>query len=395
MFEYQKYNQYFAQVPGKMEELCAAEFERLGASEVSASYRGVYFVADRKTLYRINYESRLATRVLAPLMSFKCHSPKYLKQTAQQIPWDTFIDMKKGETFAIKASVGDSAQFRHSLFAAMCLKDAIADFFNANYGKRPNVDTKNPDVWFNLRIHRNKARISIDTSGDSLHKRGYRKSSVEAPMQETLAAAIIELSEWEGSKTLWDPMCGSGTLLAEAYMKYCNIPAQYLRTKFGFQKLPDFDKNSWSEVKAEAAEEIRELPEGLIVGSDMNPKSLRATEENLEMLPGSDAVSLQLGKFQDSENFENGVMVVNPPYGIRLDSKENVKVLYKEMGDFLKKSCNGTTAFIYVGDTSIKKSIGLKPSKRYPLVNGSLEGELLKIESYRVTFRKKENESAQ
>lgn len=391
MFEYQKYNQYFAQVPGKMEELCAEEFRRLGAEEVSASYRGVYFVADKRTLYRINYESRLATRVLAPLMSFKCHSPKYLKQTAQQIPWDTFINLQKGETFAIKASVGDSAQFRHSLFAAMCLKDAIADFFNANYGRRPDVDTKNPDVWFHLRIHRNKARISIDTSGDSLHKRGYRKSSVEAPMQETLAAAIIELSGWDGETTLWDPMCGSGTLLAEAHMKYCHIPAQYLRDTFGFERLPDFDRKAWQEVRDSADSEIRELPEGLIRGSDMSNASLTSTKANMKNLPGGDAVALELSKFQDSGTFENGIMVVNPPYGIRLDSKENVKKLYKEMGDFLKKSCNGSTAYIYVGDTTIKKSIGLKPSKRYPLVNGSLEGELLKIESYRVDFRTKED----
>lgn len=385
-FEYQKYGRFFAPVAGKMEEMCAEEFRELGAKNVHAGYRGVSFEGDQRTLYRINYESRLATRVVAPLQTFNCHSAQYLIDNAAKIPWDKFLSVD--ETFAITASVSDSHAFTNSLFAAQCLKDGVADYFNAKYNRRPSVDLKNPDLRLNLHIRKNRAVISIDTSGNALHKRGYRKNSVYAPMQETLAAAIVRVSGWSGETKLWDFMCGSGTLLAEAHMAYCRIPAQYLRKKFGFMSLPDFDETVWKDVKSKALAQMRPLPKGLIEGSDKSDSALEATRENLQQLPYSDAIDLKWRPFQSAGNFENGTIICNPPYGIRLGDRDETVVLYKEVGDFLKKQCNGTTAYIYTGDKTLARSFGLKPSNRVHLVNGQLEGILLEIKSFKVTFRK-------
>ena len=384
MFEYQKYAKYYAQVAGETEEICAKELEEIGAKNVVPAYRGVSFEADNETLYRINYCSRLCVRVLAPLITFDCHSTKYLTKTAMNIEWDKII--KINQTFAINASVGDSF-ITHSLYASQCLKDGIADYFNAKYGRRPNVDTENPDLQLNLRIYRNRAIISIDTSGVALHKRGYRTSSVLAPMQETLAAAMVNLANWDRKTPVWDPMCGSGTILAEIVMLYCNIPAQFLRKKFGFEILPDFDKNIWAKIKAEADEKIIDLPSGLIFGSDKDPAAIKATQKNLALLPSGQKVSLRVMDYNEKESFENGVIIMNPPYGIRLGEKEDVAGLYKNFGDFLKHRANGTSAFIYIGDATLKKAFGLKPSFSKKLINGSLEGVFLKIESFKIKFK--------
>ena len=246
MFEYQKNSVFFAQVTGKMEEMGELELQELGARNTKKVYRGIYFEADHADLYRINYNSRLLSRVLAPLITFYCDNPNILLKAASDIQWEDIFTVEK--TFAITASVSMS-KIDNSLYAAMRLKDGIADYFTGKFGKRPNVDTINPDVRINLHIEKNDAVISLDTSGESLHKRGYRLLAGEAPMQETLAAAIIRLSKWDGEKPLLDCMCGSGTILCEALMHYCRIPAQFLRKKFGFLNLPDFDKNIWKDIK--------------------------------------------------------------------------------------------------------------------------------------------------
>jgi putative N6-adenine-specific DNA methylase len=385
MFEYQKYNQYFAQVPEKMEILCERELQGLGATDTKAVYRGIRFSADKATLYRINYLSRLTTRVLAQLLTFDCHSTRYLKKTAANIPWETILSLDS--TFAITASLANSA-ITHSHYAALCLKDGIADYFSAKYGKRPNVDIKKPDVRINLHIERNKAVVSIDTSGESLHKRGYRQSGDLAPMQETLAAALLNVSGWQGETPLWDCMCGSGTILCEALMLYCNVPAQYLRTNFGFMYMPDYDPGIWHTVKAGCLKKIRPLPKGLLRGSDKSDKAIAATKTNLRSLPGHDAVALACMPFQRAQPFEKATIITNPPYGVRIGTKEEVTELYAELGDFLKQKCCGTTAYIFVGDTTLGKHIGLRPSKKTPLNNGPIEGQLLRIDSFSGTFRK-------
>jgi len=385
MYQYQR-DGFFAQAPGMMEELCEQELIELGATNTKTAYRGAYFKADKPALYRINYTSRLLSRVLAPLVTFHCRTTNALMKTAEKIHWEEIFSLDK--TFAISASVAKS-QITNSLYASQVLKDGIADYFREKFGKRPNVDTVSPDVRFNLHIEKDTAVISLDASGESLHKRGYRLLAGEAPMQETLAAAIIRLSKWDGDNPLWDCMCGSGTILCEALMHYCRIPAQKLRKNFGFFYLPDFDLKIWEDVKNDCDKKTRPLPKGIIIGSDKSQKIIEVAKSNLSRLPFGDNVGLSCHPFQHVKQFENGTLITNPPYGIRLGEIEEVRALYKELGDFLKTKCNGTSAFIYTGDPTLRKSIGLKTSKRIPLVNGKLEGVLLQIDSYEGSKKKK------
>ncbi|NWF89568.1 MAG: class I SAM-dependent RNA methyltransferase [Ignavibacteriaceae bacterium] len=384
-YQYQKVG-YFAQAPGQMEELCKQELIELGATETKIAYRGVYFKADKSALYKINYTSRLLSRVLAPLLSFHCRNSAAIMKAAAKIKWEEIFTVAK--TFAITGSVAKS-QITNSLYASQVLKDGIADYFRAKYGKRPNVDTVNPDVRFNLHIEKDNAVISLDTSGESLHKRGYRLLAGEAPMQETLAAAIIRLSKWDGENPLWDCMCGSGTILCEALMHYCKMPAQMLRKNFGFLYLPDFDAQLWKELKEEIDKQIRPLPKDLIIGSDKSQKMIDVAKSNLSRLPFGENVKLSCHPFQHVKKFENGTLITNPPYGIRLGEIEEVKTLYKDLGDFIKTKCTGTSAFIYTGNPELRKSIGLRTSKRVPLVNGKLEGVLVQIDSYEGSKKRK------
>lgn len=379
MYDYQKNNIYFAQVPGMMESLCEQEMIELGAKNTKITYRGIYFEADHSTLYKINYSARTISRVLAPLKSFYCNNSNAIMKTSEQIEWEKIFSLN--QTFSITSSVTKST-INNSLYASQVLKDGIADYFRSKFGKRPDVNTVNPDVRFNLFIEKDRAILSLDTSGESLHKRGYRLLAGEAPMQETLAAAILRLSGWNGEKPLLDCMCGSGTIVSEALMQYCRIPAQYLRKNFGFTHLPDFNESVWIKIKNDVDNNIRPLPKGLIFGSDKSLITLNIAKENLSRLPYSEAVELTAQPFQHIKQFENGILITNPPYGIRLGQRGEVENLYKELGDFIKTKCKGTTAFIYTGEPTLRKHIGLKTSKRIPLVNGKLEGVLLQVDSY-------------
>jgi putative N6-adenine-specific DNA methylase len=380
MYKYQEYSRFFAQIAGGSEDLGAAELEELGAAESSPAYRGVYFNADHEALYRINYCARLPTRILAPLTSFMCHDADYLYRIAREdVDWSDFLDV--GRTFAVFANLSNS-KINHSRFAALRLKDAIVDQFRDRTGERPSVDTRDPDLWLNLYIENNHATISLGTSGGSLHRRGYRQGGGEAPMQETVAAAIIRMSEWDGERALHDPMCGSGTLLAEALMHYCRIPASYLRGRFGFEMLPDFDLSVWERVKSDADASMRPLPEDLIVGSDIDADALETARVNLNSLPSGERVVLWQSDFRGLPDLENVTLVVNPPYGIRMGRGENVARLIGDFGDFLKQKCTGSTAYVYVGKPELLKSVGLRTSWKRPLVNGALEGRLAKYELY-------------
>ncbi|MCB0304602.1 MAG: class I SAM-dependent RNA methyltransferase [Calditrichaeota bacterium] len=379
MFEYQAQQRYFGQIAGGMEDLGAAELEALGAVDIRPAYRGLYFEADPAALYRINYCSRLFSRVLAPLASFKCTHPDQLYQHAKALTWERLFSYK--HTFAIFANVSHS-KITHSRYAALRLKDAIVDYFRDHQRFRPSVDTDNPDVWLNLHIENDRAVISLDTSGGSLHKRGYRKKTIEAPMQETLAAAIIRLSEWDGARPLYDPMCGSGTLLCEALMAYCRLPANYNRNDFGFRFLEDYQQETWEKIQLEAAEKIRPLPEGLIGGSDSSYKAIAASKTNHRALLYGEQVKLRVADFRKLPQLENQVIVCNPPYGVRLGKQDEIIRLYKDFGDFLKKRCQGSVAYVYFGERTLIGNIGLRPAWKKPLVNGALDGRLAKFEIY-------------
>jgi len=381
MFQYQQRNQYFAQIASGFEEIAETELKHLGATDLKPAFRGIHFEAEPETLYRINYTARVIVRILAPLVTFDCHSDNYLHRTALKIDWSRFMTPR--DTFAVHAATSNTPSLKHSQYAALKVKDAVCDFFREKTGERPGVDVQSPDLGIHLFVRNNRAVISMDVSGGSLHKRGYRTLSVEAPMQETLAAAIIRLSGWDGERPLIDPMCGSGSLLCEAAMSYCRIPAGFLRKTWGFERLPDFDFNRWKKVKAAADAAMRPLPAGLLTGSDMNGESVRATRTNLNNLPGcKNNFQTLKKKFQDFPALENSAIVVNPPYGMRLGDRESAEALMKDFGDFLKQRCTGCTAYVYAGDRKLLKKIGLKPEWKKELNNGGLEGILGKFDLY-------------
>jgi len=378
-FEYLISRRFFAQIANGMEEFGKSELAELGAGDVKNVYRGLYFNADNEILYKINYQSRLITRVVAPLLTFNCHSADYLYKTAMQIPWHTLFAIKN--TFAVFASVSHS-KITHSKYAALRLKDAVVDYFKEQTGDRPNVETLNPDIWLNLHIERNRAVISVDTSGGSLHRRGYRSQAGSAPMQETLAAAIIRLTGWQGEKPLVDPMCGSGTLLLEALMAYCKIPAGYFRKHFGFEFLPDYDEQLWNSIRKEVDKKIRPLPEGLLSGSDISRYAIEDVVRNSKNFTSGRNIQIRASDYRDIDAINDSIIVTNPPYGIRMEKEKDMGLFYRELGDYLKQHCRNSTAYIYFGDREYIKDVGLKSSFKIPLVNGALDGRLVKYELY-------------
>ena len=379
MYTYQKSARYFAQHADGMEEVAVAELRQLKVKNIKPFFRGIFFESDSAGLYRVNYLSQILSRILAPLLTFECHSTKYLYKTASKIEWSDFMTVNT--TFAVNATVSHS-KITHSQYAALCLKDSIVDFFRNRFGTRPNVDTKTPDIWFNLHIQNDRATVSLDTSGGSLHRRGYRTETVEAPMQETLAAAIILSSGWDGTRPLYDLMCGSGTLLSEALIHYCRIPPGIFRAKFGFENMPDYDKALWAKVKREADSRIRELPSGLISGSDISSKAVSIARKNIRKLQGGSTISLDKKDYTTISGLENTIIVCNPPYGIRTEKNENLEVFYHSLGEFLKHKCTGAEAYIYFGDRSMLKHMALRKSWKKELKNGGLDGILVKFEMY-------------
>ena len=379
MYQYQKTKTYLAQVPEDIKELAEEELKSLGAKETKLTYSGIYFEADKGTLYRINYNARLIIRVLAPLISFDCHSDRYLYKTAYNIQWEDFL--KENDSFFIMANVSNS-KIRHSKFAAQRLKDAIADYFNKKFGKRPSVKKENPDLILNLFIRNNRAVISIDTSRGSLHKRGYRVESVEAPMSEVLAAVIIKLSGWKGETPLYDPFCGSGTILCEAYMMVTDTPAAFLRKRFGFELLPDYDFELWQKIKSDSNERIKEINKGLISGSDISESAVNIAKKNCSLIDKGGKITILKKDFRDIKFEEKKIIMTNPPYGIRLKTETLIENLYKEIGDFFKRELKGSAAFVYFGNRELIKRIGLRPFFKRILYNGGLEGRLVKYDIF-------------
>ena len=372
-YDYQQAGRYFAQAPDDIKEIVEAELQALGGTNVSAGYRGVYFDATPAVLYAVNYRSQLVSRVLAPLTTFDCHSDKYLYKRASEVKWEDFLDAS--QTFAVFATVSNST-INHSQFAGLRLKDAIVDYFRSRNGNRPSINTQDPDVWLNLHIEHNRATLSVDTSGGSLHRRGYRQDAVSAPMMETLAAAVIRLSGWDGSVPLYDPMCGSGTFLCEAYLYASHKPPGFLRKRFGFERLPDFNAELWQRVRLESEKAVVVPPQGLISGSDIQAESVEIARRNLQRVDPERSISVIRQDVFSMEEIHGRMIVCNPPYGLRMGRPEDMADFYRRLGDFLKQRCTGSTACVYFGEPEYLKSLGLKPKWKRALSNGGLDGVL-------------------
>ncbi len=379
-YEYRKNNRYFAQVSSGLESIAEDELVALGAKDIQPGVRGLHFSADKATLYLVNYKSRLLSRVLAPLVSFTCRDREDLYRAGRSIQWDRLFS--EDNTFAIFSNVSGNENLRHSKFAALCLKDAAADFFRGKFGKRPDVDVLDPDVSINLHIQEQSGTIGLDVSGGALHRRGYRLESVAAPMRETIAAAVVAFSGWNGVRPLYDPMCGSGTLLCEALMKARNIPAGYLRKNFGFRFLPDFDAKLWEKIKKETDAKISKPVPGLVSGSDADIGAVKATRANLNAIPGGDSVRVERSDFRKISGLGNTTILCNPPYGVRLKDESGLDSLYKDFGDFLKQRCKGSQAFVYFGNREMIKKIGLRTTWKKELKNANLDGRLAKYELF-------------
>lgn len=376
-WEYQTHHKYFAQVGGTLEKHAADELEELGAKVLTVAFRGLRFQASKDVLYKVYYRSRLIQRILLPLISFNCHSEKYLYKTAREnVDWTALFGPDK--VFGVECNVSNSA-IKHSLYAGQLLKDAICDCFRDRYGRRPDFSPSRPDILFNLHISANQASIYLDMAGRSMHKRGYRVASVAAPLQETLAAALIRISGWKGDRPLLDPMCGSGTILCEALMAVGSIAPGYLRGDGAVGFMPDHDPNLWQRVKQEADAEIKPPEAGLITGSDIAPESISAARANLANLPGGDKVCLLASRFQDLPQHSEHIVITNPPYGVRLGTNTATVKLYNELGDFLKQRCPRSEAYILCGDASLVKELRLRAHWAKALKNGDLDTKFAKI----------------
>ena len=377
MYDYQKTSLFTAQVADGIEDLALAELAELGATDCNRGFRFVRFRADRQALYRIVYRSRLVSRVLAPLVRFPCLTDKALYAGGRDVRWSDFLN--PDQTFAVFANVSKSA-IGHSQYAGLKLKDAVADWFRDRTGRRPSVDPREPDLWLHLHIHEDTATVSLDVSGGSMHRRGYRVQSVDAPMAETVAAAMLRMSGWDGRAPLVDPMCGSGTILCEALMLSADLPAGLLRGNFGFQRLPDFDPGLWDRERRDPSSVDPETElEADLRGSDLDPAAVEATRINLSRLPGGEDVVVGRRDFFERLDLAGTTIVCNPPYGIRLGKGDDMGAWFKRFGDHLKRHCQGSTAFVYFGDRVLLKHIGLKPEWKKPLKNGGLDGRLAKF----------------
>jgi putative N6-adenine-specific DNA methylase len=373
-------NQYFATVARGLEPIAAQELERLGALEVRPDFTGVHFVGDSALLYRVNLWARTIFRVLVTLREFPCPDADSLYEEVQNIPWEQYL--QPHNTLAVNATGGND-KLNHTHFTGLQVKNAIVDQQRHQFGQRSSVDTQNPDVLINAHIHQDRCILSLDSSGTSLHRRGYRPAVGVAPLKETLAAALLDMAEWEPSLPFLDPLCGSGTLPLEASLKALNIAPGLFRMQFAFERWPDFDEALWEQLLKEAENsELSEL-KAAIVGSDRDCDILNQARINAQQCGLADKVKFTQTELSQVEApADSGVIICNPPYGERIGDAKELGDLYKLLGDVFKQRFKGWTAFVLTGNKELAKRVGLKASRRIPVYNGALACTLLKYELY-------------
>lgn len=360
-----------------LEDVLAKEITDLGGDQVQIGRRMVSFTGDKALMYKANLHLRTAIRILKPILSFNAKDPDEVYEQIRKIQWEDYLSPE--QTFLIDTVVY-SEFFRHTKFLSYRVKDAIADYFNEKFGKRPSVRLTNPDLYIHVHVSHNLCTVSLDSSGESLHKRGYRVDQTEAPLNEVLAAGMLLLSGWNGQCNLIDPMCGSGTLLIEAALIALKIPPGIYRKYFAFEKWKDFDAELFKKLLNEESDESEFNFK--IYGSDISPQAIHIAEKNIRSASLSKYIQLETKAIQKiSKAPENGILVTNPPYGERISSNDLLG-LYESIGERLKHAFPGYTAWILSYREECFDKIGLRPSARFKLMNGPLDCEFRKYEIF-------------
>ncbi len=371
-------------LPG-LEKTLAGELLALGGKEITEHTRAVSCVGDLGFLYKINFNLRTGLRVLRPIKNFVAADIKALYNEIKKIDWSGY--MEKNGTLWIEASL-NSEFFNHSQYVAQVTKDAIADQFRAASGIRPSVNKERSDLRIHLHIYKDEVTVSLDSSGESLHKRGYRNATNLAPLNEALAAGMILLSGWERHITFLDPMCGSATISIEAALIANRIPPGYYRDDFGFIRWKNFDENLWNLIQEKSIDRITDH-QPQILASDISANVLKKAKSNILNAKVEDVVKVKTTSFFDLQPATSrGMIFLNPPYGERME-KDDIPKLYKEIGDKLKKDFSGHTAWMITSNLEAIKKIGLHPSRKMTLYNGALECKFLKFEMYSGTKKTK------
>ena len=360
-----------------LEPVLAGELKSIGAENIKTGRRMVSFTGDKETMYKANLQLHTAIKILKPISHFKAKSADDVYEGVKNIDWSQYLDL--GKTFAVD-SVVFSEEFRHSKFVAYKVKDAIVDQFRERTGKRPNISVANPDIRLHIHIADDDCTLSLDSSGESLHRRGYRQESVEAPLNEVLAAGIIMMTGWKGETDFIDPMCGSGTLLIEAALIARNIAPGLFRKSFAFEKWPDFDRDLFDRLYNDDSQE-REFTHH-IYGYDIDMKAVNTARKNVKAAGLANNISVGQADFKDFKKpMEKSIIVTNPPYGERMSTPDLLGT-YRMIGERLKHEFTGNTAWILSYREECFDQLGLKPSLKTPLYNGSLECELRKYQMF-------------
>jgi putative N6-adenine-specific DNA methylase len=376
---------FFASCPRGLEALLADELRQLGARGTAPVPGGVAFEGDMATCYRANLESRLATRVLMRLSRSPCRNEQDVYDAAMELRWpDWFIEK---QTFRVDVTAIRSP-LKSLEFVTLRIKDAVCDRFRADRGARPDVDTRSPDIRIQGFLDKESVTLYLDTSGEPLNKRGYRRDAGEAPLKENLAAGILRLAGWDMREPLLDPMCGSGTLVIEAAMMALAVPPGHARG-FGFERLANFNARRWKELRDAALAKAEPPRKLMIFGSDRYGEELKKARVNLEAAGLADCVELKQADVLDTgAPASAGVLVANPPYGARIGDDKALEEFYPKLGDTLKKYYSGWRCYILSGDTRLPKLIRLHASKRTPLFNGPLECRLYEYKMIAGSMRK-------
>ena len=377
--------QFFATCPRGLEALLVKELKTSGAKSIQQTDGGVAFLGDTKVCYHINLHSRIATRVLWQVTKGKYANEEDLFNATYKVNWPNWFNVK--HDFMVKVT-GVKCPLKSLEFATLKIKDAVCDKFRQAVDSRPYIDTKKPAVRIHAYLTAEDYILYVDTSGDALYQRGNRKASIEAPLRENLAAGILQLTGWQVGQPLLDPMCGSGTFLLEAVMMALNI-APGLNRGFGFERLKNFESDTWKKVKNAAQKNVKPVSFQKIYGSDIDLRAVRIAKRNLDEAGFLDAVQLsQFDILEVPPAADNGVLVANPPYGVRIGEDEDLTELYPKLGEALKRKFAGWNAYFLTNDFRMPKLMRLSASKKTPLFNGPLECRLFEIKMVAGSNRK-------